>query len=165
MTITDINLKYLIDDDLRVRNSNIDLELKLDSIQRFLSNTLSNLSEIELEEFDYACEVLLSLSDEFFYNFKSLRNAKLENKAELVADLGKLGGQLLDSFNQYDISDQFVLKMCDFRLQSLEQSDLLSKGRCLLLYQILREQLMLRILLKTRTDRTPNLVTDYYDYL
>lgn len=165
MTITDINLKYLIDDDLRVRDSNIDLELKLDSIQRFLSNTLSNLSESELDEFDYACEVLLGLSDEFFNNFKSLRNAKLENNTELVSDLGKSGGQLLDSFNQYDISDQFVLKMCDFRLQSLEQSDLLSKGRCLLLYQILREQLMLRILLKTRTDRTPNLVTDYDDYL
>lgn len=165
MTITDINLKYLIDDDLRVRDSNIDLELKLDSIQRFLSNTLSNLSESELDEFDYACEVLLGLSDEFFNNFKSLRNAKLENNTELVSDLGKSGGQLLDSFNQYDISDQFILKMCDFRLQSLEQSDLLSKGRCLLLYQILREQLMLRILLKTRTDRTPNLVTDYDDYL
>lgn len=165
MTITDINLGYLTDDDLRVRDSNIDLELKLDSIQRFLSNALSNLSEIELDEFDYACEVVLSLNDDFFNNFKSLRNAKSENNTELVSDLGKIGGQLLDSFNAYDISDQFVLKMCDFRLQSLEQEDLLSKGRCLLLYQILKEQLMLRILLKIRTDRTPNLITDYADYL
>ncbi len=165
MTIKDINLRYLTDDDLRVRDSNIDLELKLDAIQRFLSDTVSNISDDEVDEFDYVCELLLGLNDQFFDNFKSMIDAKKENNSELTDVLSREGGEILNTFNRYEISDQFILKMCDFRLQSTDQDDVLSRGRCLLIYQILKEQLMLRSLLKIRTSKNPNLITDYADYL
>ena len=165
MTIKDINLGYLTDDDLRVHDSNIDLELKLDAIQRFLSDTVSNISDDELDEFDYVCELLLGLNDQFFDNFKSMINAKKENNSELIDVLSREGGEILNTFNRYEISDQFILKVCDFRLQSTDQDNILAKGRCLLIYQILKEQLMLRSLLNIRTSKNPNLVTDYADYL
>lgn len=165
MGLNEIGYGFLTDDDLVIRDSNDDLKLKLSSIKQFIADTTSNVSDDELNGFEIAYQRLLQLNDEFFENFKQLRQSKLNNDVDRSNELGKSGGTILDEFNNFDISDNFVLMCCDFRLQSIEQNDSLAKARCELLYEILKEQMLLRTLLKIRTQKTPNLITDYVQYL
>ena len=165
MGLNEIGYGFLTDDDLVIRDSNDDLKIKLSSIKQFIADTMSNVSADELNDFEIAYKKLLQLNDEFFDNFIQLRQSKLKNNVDKSNELGKSGGVILDEFNKFDITDNFVLMSCDFRLQAVEQNDSLAKTRCELLCEILKEQMLLRVLLKVRNQITPNLITDYVQYL
>lgn len=165
MRLNEIGYGFLTDDDLVIRDSNDDLKIKLSSIKQFIADTMSNVSTDELNDFEIAYKKLLQLNDEFFDNFKQLRQSKLKNDVDMSNKLGKSGGAILDEFNKFDITDNFVLMNCDFRLQADELNDSLAKDRCELLCEILKEQMLLRVLLKVRTQKTTNLITDYVQYL
>lgn len=165
MGLSEIGYGFLTDDDLVIRDSNDDLKIKLSSIKQFIADATSNVSDDEFNDFEIAYKRLFQLNDEFFENFKQLRQSKLNNDVNRSNELGKSGGTILNEFNNLDISDNFVLMCCDFRLQSIEQNNSLDKARCELLYEILKEQMLLRTLLKIRNQKTPNLITDYVHYL
>lgn len=159
-------MTYLSQSDLASKDESL-LQSKLDTIRVFSNQELHNISNEEYDSFEENYKISIDLLNQFFQNYKKIKTLTADESNNDYLKTRKVGAFFLDALVDFGVSENLIFNM----YHSLIISNNLPKKftidsikDCSLLFKILHEQFILKLLLKIKLEMSPNLVTDYGDY-
>ena len=159
-------MTYLSQADFTSENESL-FRSKFDTIREFTTSELHNISDEEYDCFEDNYTLAIDILGKFFQNYRKIKSLTSDESNENYLKTRKEGAFFLDTLVDFGMSEELVFKMYhvlminknlpeNFTKDSIEDNSLL--------FKILHEQFVLKILLKVRLEMSPNLVTDYGDY-
>ena len=159
-------MTYLSQADFTSENESL-FRSKFDTIREFTTSELHNISDEEYDCFEDNYTLAIDILGKFFQNYRKIKSLTSDESNENYLKTRKEGAFFLDALVDFGMSEELVFKMYhvlminknlpeNFTKDSIEDNSLL--------FKILHEQFVLKILLKVRLEMSPNLVTDYGDY-
>ena len=159
-------MTYLSQADFTSENESL-FRSKFDTIREFTTSELHNISDEEYDCFEDNYTLAIDILGKFFQNYRKIKSLTSDESNENYLKTRKEGAFFLDALVDFGMSEELAFKMYhvlminknlpeNFTKDSIEDNSLL--------FKILHEQFVLKILLKVRLEMSPNLVTDYGDY-
>lgn len=159
-------MTYLSQNDFALEDEEL-LQSKLDIIRSFATTELHNISDEEYDSFEDNYKISIDILSKFFQNYKKIKTLTSDESNKDYLKTRKEGAFFLDALVDFGISEDLIFKMYHVLVLSNKLTDNFSKDsieNSNVLFKILHEQFVLKILLKIKHEMSPNLVNDYEDY-
>jgi hypothetical protein len=159
-------MTYLSQADLTSDDESL-FQSKFDTIREFTTSELHNISDGEYDCFEENYTVAIDILGKFFQNYRKIKSITSDESNEDYLKIRKEGAFFLDGLVDFGVSEDLTFKMYHVLVVSNKLTDNFSKDsieNSNVLFKILHEQFVLKILLKIRLEMSPNLITDYEGY-